>query len=87
MSKRTDQSTDPAPETDSSVTGPERGVRGELAQDRVVGDANLARWDTPPGRALANGAKKVGNRLGPRATLIATLIVGMALLRPGENYL
>ncbi|MFP3467590.1 phosphatase PAP2 family protein [Leifsonia sp. SIMBA_070] len=57
----------------------ETGVRGELTDDRFVGDRDLTHWYTPVGRELARFAHWISVRLGPNAALIITLVVGMTL--------
>ena len=57
---------------------PEKGVAGELAQDRVVGGKDISTWYTPFGRRLAALAERIGAWVGPHATLVLTLLVGMA---------
>jgi membrane-associated phospholipid phosphatase len=63
--------------TDSQNAKPEKGVAGELAQDRVVGDKDLATWYTPFGRRLAALAERIGGWLAPNLVLIVTLLIGM----------
>jgi len=57
----------------------ETGVRGEVTDDRFVGDRDLTHWYTPLGRQLARFAHWISTRLGPNAALIITLVVGMTL--------
>ena len=57
----------------------ETGVRGEVTDDRFVGDRDLTHWYTPLGRQLARFAHWISARLGPNAALIITLVVGMTL--------
>lgn len=57
----------------------ETGVRGELTDDRFVGDRDLTHWYTPVGRQLARFAHGISVRLGPNAALIITLVIGMTL--------
>ena len=63
--------------SDAPSGTPEKGVAGELAQDRVVGGKDLSTWYTPFGRRLAALAERIGAWIGPRATLVLTLVVGM----------
>ncbi len=46
----------------------------EVREDRFVEERDLTRWRSPMGRYLT----RVTDRLGPYATLITTLIIGMA---------
>lgn len=55
------------------------GVQGELADDRFVGDTDLARWRTPAGRWLASGAQRLSDRFGPHGALILILVAGAVL--------
>jgi len=59
---------------------PEKGVPGELAQDRTVGGKDLATWYTPFGRKLAALAERIDAWLGPHATLVVTLLIGMVAI-------
>ncbi|WP_051423059.1 phosphatase PAP2 family protein [Arthrobacter sp. MA-N2] len=52
------------------------GGKGELTEDRFVGDTDLARWKTPAGRWLAARAQRLSARLGPYGVLILTLAAG-----------
>lgn len=56
-----------------------KGPRGELEVDRYVGTRDLTHWYTPVGRLLARKVDQVNRRLGPNATLIITLVVGLAI--------
>lgn len=54
--------------------------------DEHVGDRDLTRWDTPPGRALVRGAawawdraEQVGGWAAPRWAVLLTLAVGLGL--------
>ena len=67
----------PTPSSASADPKPEKGVAGELAQDRVVGDKDLATWYTPFGRRLAAVAERIGGWLAPNVVLIVTLLIGM----------
>ncbi|MGO4592668.1 phosphatase PAP2 family protein [Leifsonia sp. 2TAF2] len=58
----------------------ETGVRGEVNDDRFVGDRDLTHWYTPLGRQLARFAHWISARLGPNAALIITLAIGMAVV-------
>ncbi|WP_066039642.1 phosphatase PAP2 family protein [Herbiconiux solani] len=58
---------------------PEKGVRAELKQDRYLGPTDLTHWYTPFGRVLAAVARWVGDRLGPNATLVITVVVGAGI--------
>jgi len=57
----------------------DKGVRGEVNEDRYVAGQDLTRWKTPAGRTLAHGAEWVTKRLGPYAALIITLAAGLAI--------
>lgn len=59
--------------------GPDPGTEGELRQDRRLGTVELTHWYTPWGRALAVLARWIGERLGPYAALIVTLLVGAGI--------
>lgn len=52
------------------------GGNGELADDRFVGNTDLARWKTPAGRWLAARAQRLSARLGPYGVLILILAAG-----------
>src|SRR5690242_277550 len=52
------------------------GGKGELVDDRFVGDTDLARWKTPAGRWLASRAQHLSARLGPYGALILILAAG-----------
>ncbi|GAA4046513.1 hypothetical protein GCM10023063_37130 [Arthrobacter methylotrophus] len=52
------------------------GGKGELSEDRFVGDTDLAQWKTPAGRWLASRAQRLSARLGPYGVLILTLAAG-----------
>jgi undecaprenyl-diphosphatase len=55
------------------------GPRGEVENDRFVGDADLTRWSTPWGRGLARLAHRASDLLGPHAALIIVLVIGVAI--------
>ncbi|OUE24165.1 phosphatase PAP2 family protein [Clavibacter michiganensis] len=57
----------------------DQGVEGELRRDRFLGDRDLTRWDTPPGRAIARVEQRVVRTIGPHAALGVTLVIGLAL--------
>ena len=57
----------------------EKGIRGEVHQDRFVAGQDLTRWKSPAGRTLARGAEWVTGLLGPYAALIITLAVGLGV--------
>lgn len=59
---------------------PEKGVSGELGQDRYVGGRDLTHWYTPAGRAFERVGRTVAHWLGPNATLVLTLVIGMVLV-------
>jgi membrane-associated phospholipid phosphatase len=66
--------------TDTSPpSGNPQGPKGELRDDRYVGERDLTHWYTPVGRLLERFAQWVNRRLGPNATLIVTLVVGMVI--------
>ncbi|MCX2748723.1 phosphatase PAP2 family protein [Arthrobacter sp. MI7-26] len=52
------------------------GGKAELADDRFVGNTDLARWKTPAGRWLAARAQRLSTRLGPYGVLILILAAG-----------
>lgn len=52
------------------------GGKGELTDDRFVGNTDLARWRTPAGRWLAALAQRLSARLGPYGALILILAAG-----------
>lgn len=53
------------------------GVSGELHEDRFVGPQDLTRWRTRFGEWLGRLARAITDRLGPYATLVISLVVGM----------
>lgn len=57
----------------------EKGIRGEVHQDRFVAGQDLTRWKSPAGRTLARGAEWITGLLGPYAALIITLAVGLGI--------
>lgn len=59
--------------------GPDPGPEGELRRDRRIEGIELTHWYTPWGRALAALARWIGERLGPYAALIITLVVGAGI--------
>ena len=61
-------------------TTPPRGSSGELRDDRFVGQKDLTYWYTPVGRFLQAAARWLGRRLGPNATLIVILVIGMVIV-------
>lgn len=69
----------------------EKGVRGEVSQDRFVAGQDLTRWKSPVGRVMARAAQWITGLLGPYAALIITLGVGLIVavslaLAFGEVY-
>lgn len=58
---------------------PEKGVHGEVSQDRFVAGQDLTRWKTPLGRFMAAVAERVTALLGPYAALVFTLLLGLAV--------
>jgi membrane-associated phospholipid phosphatase len=54
-------------------------VRGEVHQDRFVGDQDLTRWSTRAGRALAAVVHRLSSILGPHSALILTLLLEAVL--------
>jgi uncharacterized protein (TIGR03382 family) len=52
------------------------GTKGELTDDRFVGDTDLARWKTPAGRWMASRTQRLSARLGPHGALILILVAG-----------
>jgi membrane-associated phospholipid phosphatase len=66
--------------TDTSPPdGNPQGPSGELRDDRYVGERDLTHWYTPVGRLLERFAHWLNGKLGPNATLIITLVVGMLI--------
>lgn len=55
------------------------GPRGEVQDDSYVGQADLTRWDTRFGKALAHLARRVASSLGPHGPLVLTLVVGLII--------
>lgn len=64
----------------------DEGVRGELHKDQFVGATDLVRWHSHAGRSLVNLVQKISTKLGPRATLIYTLLAG-ALTVAGLSFI
>jgi undecaprenyl-diphosphatase len=62
------------------ATSASQGQRGELRDDRFVGGKDLTHWYTPVGRMLQAAAHWLNGRLGPNATLIIILAVGMVIV-------
>jgi membrane-associated phospholipid phosphatase len=68
------------PQTGAAKRGAtETGVSGEVHQDRFVGDQDLTRWDTKPGRLLASLAQRISALIGSHGVLVLTLSVGAVL--------
>ena len=65
--------------TDQQERAANDGVRGELQQDRFVGDQDLTRWNNRAGRFLASAMHSVSSLLGPHGALILTLLFGAVL--------
>ncbi|RFA16937.1 phosphatidic acid phosphatase [Subtercola boreus] len=57
----------------------EQGPRGELREDRHIGSTDLTHWYTPLGRQTVRLAERANDRLGPNATLIVTLVIGLII--------
>lgn len=60
--------------------GEPAGRKGELADDRFVGDTDLARWDSSVGKWLASRARRLSASLGPYGALILILAAGAAVV-------
>ena len=56
--------------------GEDAARQGERRADRFVGGLDLTNWRTSSGRRLARATRWVSSRLGPRAALIMTLVIG-----------
>lgn len=65
---------------------PEKGVTGELQQDRAIGDKDLTRGHTRAGRFLADTLQRISRRLGPNGALILSLLAG-SLIAATLTYL
>jgi membrane-associated phospholipid phosphatase len=63
----------------TGIVGPNRGVDGELRQDVRVGDTDLTHWYSSVGRVLVAAARAVAAHVGPYATLILTMVVGIGI--------
>lgn len=63
----------------AAASRPEHGASGERREDTTVGGVELTRWRTPPGRALASIAERIGAALGPHAVLLIILAIGLAI--------
>lgn len=57
----------------------EPGVRGELDDDRFVGNADLISWQTRLGRTLVEWAGQLIHRLGPHVGLALILLIGAVI--------
>jgi undecaprenyl-diphosphatase len=57
-----------------------RGEPAELEQDRFVGDADLTRWHSRAGTALAHAGERVSARLGDRTALVVILLAGCTII-------
>lgn len=64
---------------DTVLDRDQTGVTGELHEDRFVGGRDLTHWYTPVGKVIARLARNLSVRLGPHATLILTLAVGLLI--------
>jgi membrane-associated phospholipid phosphatase len=62
---------------DPVLTTPDQGVDGELRRDRYVGNVDLTHWYTPLGRGLERLVRAVARWVGPNATLVLSLAIGM----------
>jgi membrane-associated phospholipid phosphatase len=60
-------------------TAPERGTAGERRQDTQIGGVELVRWRTRLGRLIAAVGARLGDIVGPYATLLLTLAIGAAI--------
>ena len=58
---------------------PAAGVRGELHQDRFLGDLDLTRWTSPIGKFLASAVRRVSKVLGHHTALILIMCVGAVI--------
>ncbi|RFA07930.1 phosphatidic acid phosphatase [Subtercola boreus] len=56
-----------------------QGPPGELREDRRIGGTDLTHWYTALGRQTARVAEAVNRRLGPNATLIVILVIGLII--------
>jgi membrane-associated phospholipid phosphatase len=65
--------------TDQQSLPANDGVRGELQQDRFVGDQDLTRWNNRTGHFLASAMHRASSLLGPHGALILTLLFGAVL--------
>ncbi|PSL36491.1 undecaprenyl-diphosphatase [Labedella gwakjiensis] len=55
------------------------GPRGELENDRRVGNQELTDWRTPLGQFVAAFVHRISHLLGPNKTLILLLVVGAVI--------
>ncbi|MCR8671427.1 phosphatase PAP2 family protein [Agrococcus sp. HG114] len=60
-------------------TPAEHGTTGERRQDTTIGDVELVHWRTLLGRAIAAAGARLGEIVGPYATLLLTLAIGAAI--------
>lgn len=58
---------------------PEKGVPGELQQDRTIGDTDLSPSHTRAGRFLADTIQRISRKLGPNGALILSLLAGSVI--------
>lgn len=63
----------------TATAAEDKGVQGELRNDRQVGDRPLTEWGSPPGRAIAHATVVAGRRVGAHTTLVVTLAIGVVL--------
>jgi len=61
---------------DGSRAARQLGDNEELRRDTTIGGVDLTRWPTRPGRAAAKRVAKASRRIGPRAALLLTLVIG-----------
>jgi membrane-associated phospholipid phosphatase len=68
-------------EPDGAPAGaaPEHGKAGERRQDTTIGGVELVHWRTRLGRLVARVAARLGEAIGPYATLLITLAIGAAI--------
>jgi membrane-associated phospholipid phosphatase len=57
----------------------EHGTTGERRLDTQVGGVELTDWRSRLGRSLAHLARRLGDAVGPYATLLITLAIGAAI--------
>jgi len=63
----------------------QQGDREELERDATVGSVDLTRWPSRPGRAAARRVSVASRRIGTRAALLITLVIG-AIVALGLSF-